>query len=50
MAVDEWEGAFKIKLNSIFNWNLATQLLYLPSIETCQEDLQTTFSSAQIGE
>ena len=50
MAVDEWEGAFKMKLNSIFNWNLATQLLYLPSIETCQADLQPNYSSAQIGQ
>ena len=50
MAVDEWEGAFKMKLNSIFDWNLAPQLQYLPSIETCQEDLQPCFPSTQIGE
>ena len=50
MAGHEWEEAFKMKLSFIFDWNLAPQLLSLPSIETCQEDLQPYFSSTQIGE
>ena len=45
MAGHEWEEAFKMKLSFIFDWNLAPQLLSLPSIETCQEDLQPNFSS-----